>query len=98
MTNLTSKQTVITVTSQAVACEIAGETVLLDMPSGRYFALNPIGTVIWQWLSTPCHIESLCERLLQEYDVTAERCEAEVTELIRQLAEHGLVRLDECGA
>jgi hypothetical protein len=33
-------------------------------------------------------------KLLAEYDVPPERCEAEVTALLEELAAHGLVRLE----
>jgi len=95
MTNSISNHTLIRPTSQAVACEIAGETVILDAPSGRYFALNAVGTVIWQRLQNPSTIASLCEELTREYDVTPLQCEAEVSALIQQLAAHHLVKFEE---
>ena len=81
---------------QAVACELAGETVILDMASDRYFALSAIGTQIWNWLQTPCTFGSVCERLLEEYDVAPEQCQADVAALIDQLEQQGLVILSEC--
>ncbi|HLK67790.1 MAG TPA: PqqD family protein [Bryobacteraceae bacterium] len=86
----------ITPTSQAVACEVASDTVILDVPSGKYFALNGLGTVIWRRLEPGRTVSQLVEGLIQEYDVTREQCETEVYALIRQLAEHGLVTLQEC--
>jgi PqqD family protein of HPr-rel-A system len=80
-------------TPHATSCEVAGETVILDAASGQYFALNRIGSAIWQHLQKPCTVLSLCERLRNEYNVTAERCEADVSALLEQLAERGLVRL-----
>ena len=82
-------------TRDAVSCELAGETVILDMPSGRYFALDSIGTQIWEWLQTPCTTASLCARLMQEYDVEEGQCAADVAKLLRQLAEQGLVTFED---
>ena len=84
--------------AQAVFCEVAGEAVILDVASGRYFALNPIGTAIWRYLATPCTVVSVCQKLLAEYAVSPEQCEADVTALIDQLAEHGLVTRQEQAA
>ncbi len=87
-----SAQALFVATSQAVSCEISGETVILDVPSGRYFALDPIGTQIWQWLQEPLTLEALCERLQTEYDVTPQRCREDVSALLSRMAEHGLVK------
>ena len=86
-------QSIITPTAQAVSCEVAGETVILDVASGQYFALDEVGSAIWRHLKDPCTVAELCARLMQEYDVAAERCEAEVSALIEQLEQHGLVRI-----
>ncbi|HLK51571.1 MAG TPA: PqqD family protein [Bryobacteraceae bacterium] len=79
----------------AVSCELSGETVILDTASDRYFALTAIGTQIWDWLQTPCTLAALCERLRQEYDVTPEQCHADVSALLDQLAQHGLITIGE---
>jgi len=77
---------------------VAGEAVILDVASGRYFALDPVGTSIWQCLRKPCTIGSICEQLLAEYDVAPSRCESDVTALIGQLAGQGLVNLKQQAA
>jgi hypothetical protein len=86
--------TLIIPSSQATSCEVAGETVILDAASGQYFALNPVGTAVWQHLQTPCTISQLCEKLCAEYEVPLEQCEADVSVLVEQLAAQGLVKLD----
>jgi Coenzyme PQQ synthesis protein D (PqqD) len=73
-----------------VSCVLAGESVILNMASGQYFALNPVGSQIWQWLQEPCTKEVVCQRLIAEYEVSREQCEAEVTALFAKLSEYGL--------
>jgi hypothetical protein len=87
-----SRTDLLTASPGAVSCDLAGEVVVLNMDSGKYFALNAVGGQVWQWLQEPCTIESLQERLLQEYDVTPEQCESEVNSLLRKLSEHGLLQ------
>ena len=86
-------QTVVESTSRATSCEIGDETVILDFESGQYFALNTVGTAIWRYLQTPCTFAVLCDRLMAESEVPPGRCQAKVSALVEQLAEHGLVRL-----
>jgi len=85
---------VVSAQPNATSCEVAGETVILDAASGQYFALDPVGTVIWKHLQAPCTVSSLCEMLLREYDVASERCEADVTALLHELAAKGLIRIE----
>jgi PqqD family protein of HPr-rel-A system len=87
----------IVLTSQAVSCELGGEAVILDIRSGQYFALSPVGAQIWKLLESPCTLASLCAKLVEEYDVEPARCEAEVSALLGQLAGHGLITFEECG-
>ena len=82
----------IAISSQATSCQVGGETVILDVGSGQYFALDPIGSAIWNHLQLPCSLEVLCERLLAEYDVSADQCKSQVAALVEELARHGLVR------
>jgi hypothetical protein len=86
-------QTKIESTSQATSCEVGDETVILDLASGQYFALDAVGTAIWRHLRTPCTFAVLCERLLAEFEVPAARCKADVSALLEEMAQRGLVRL-----
>ena len=93
---LRNAQSTLAAAPQAVSCEVAGETVILDTVSERYFALDAIGTRIWNALQSPCTLSSLCDLLTDEYDVPAEQCRADVSALLDQLSQHGLVTIDEC--
>jgi hypothetical protein len=83
---------------EAVSAEIAGETVILEMASGKYYALDPIGTLIWQTLESPCSLNDICSRLLDAYQVDRETCLRDVLALVSEMADSGLVQLETCGA
>jgi hypothetical protein len=70
------------------------ETVLLDIPSGRYFGLNEVGTVVWQGLQEGWTTEQICKRLVAEFDVERSRLEGDVIQLLDALAAQGLVTLE----
>jgi hypothetical protein len=73
--------------------EVGGETVLLDLQSEQYFGLDAVGTRIWQLLGEGAGTDAVVETLLQEFEVERETLAADVSELLRQLAEAGLIRL-----
>lgn len=88
------EKTVIKPAPDAVSCELSGETVILEMGSGRYFALDPIGTRVWQLLQSASTAESLCDRLVQEYDVDPETCRRDLSILLNQMVENGLISVE----
>jgi hypothetical protein len=73
--------------------ELQGESVLLNVNSGRYFGLDEVGTRMWAVLTSSESIEQACETLLAEYDVEGEKLRQDVMELIAKLVEHGLVEV-----
>lgn len=79
------------ISSEVIAQEVAGETVLLDMNSEQYFSLDTVGTRIWQMLGQSMDIAEIREQLLQEYDVSEQQLARDVDELIAVLLEQGLV-------
>ena len=93
---LVSAECTIAASPQAVSCELAGETVILDARTDRYFALSAVGAHIWTWLQDPCTLGSLCDRLLDEYEVEPDQCRVDVSALLEQLAQQGLLTVSEC--
>ena len=47
---------------------------------------------IWRRLAQPAGFDELKQTLLEEYDVTTDRCTEELRELMQVLVDHGLVR------
>lgn len=67
------------------------ELVMMDIDKGKYFALNPVATRIWDLLENPLAIDELCTLLLEEYEVSIEQCTEEVAELLKEMVRLGLV-------
>jgi hypothetical protein len=84
---------VITRDEEAVSCELAGGAALLDLRSGTYFSMNPVGAYIWGLLNDPVEVSSLHKALHARYDVEPDACLADLLSLLQQLAEAGLVRV-----
>ena len=71
--------------------ELQGEAVLLNLNSGVYFGLDPVGTRIWQLLSEHDLLSDIAQTIVAEYDVAEERCTADLLTLVADLDRHGLV-------
>lgn len=71
--------------------DLDGEVTILDPRSGVYFGLEDVSADVWRLLAEPRTVGELCDALQERYDVPPDECTADVTELVRELAEHGLV-------
>ena len=60
---------VLTLSPDAMAQEVNGETVILDIRSEQYFSLDVVGTRVWQLLQAQTPLESIVDTLLEEFEV-----------------------------
>ena len=74
--------------------ELAGEAVLLNLETGTYFGLDPVGTRIWQLLQQNGQLQHILSCLLSEFDTDRKRLRADLLQLVSTLSAQGLLRLD----
>ena len=72
---------------------IDGEIGMLDVEQGRYFALDSIGSEIWDMIETPISVNEVIDRLTKDYDVSKEQCTADVVELFESLYNVQLINI-----
>lgn len=70
---------------------VGDETVILDLQSGVYFGLDPVGTDIWKLLVEGVSLADIRTSLLDRYDVTATQLESDVLKLASELQSRGLI-------
>ena len=75
----------------AMARRVDDEVVILDVTSGRYFALNDVGGVIWDRLASDCSVDDLVDAVVQEFDIDRVRATSDVEELLAELTGAGLI-------
>lgn len=73
--------------------ELQGETVLLNLTTGVYLGLNPIGTRIWRLMESKQSLREVLDAMLQEYDVPEEQLTGDVVSLVDKMRAHGLVEV-----
>jgi hypothetical protein len=71
--------------------DVSGEVVLLNLQSGVYYGLDPVGSRMWQLLMEQRPLDDVCSVMLEEYDVTADVLRADLSRLVDELASKGLV-------
>jgi len=82
--------TVVARGAEHVETRMAGQTVMMSIPRGKYFAIDGTGQRIWDCLAEPASIGQIIDRLVEEYEVGRDQCEAEVIAFVGELMESGL--------
>lgn len=68
-------------------------TVLLDLRSGKYFALNAVGSLLWEAIAAGAPREAAVGRLAERFpEVPGECLERDADALLRQLQTKGILR------
>jgi hypothetical protein len=88
-------QTRFTLCPQAISSTVGDETVILDLASGTYFGLDPVGARIWTLLGEGKTVGETRDVLLSEYEVERDRLEADLLALANQLIEENLITMND---
>ena len=83
----------VTIPPQVMARLVGDETVILDLASGTFYGLDPVGARIWQLMAEGKALASVCEILVDEFDESRETLELDVLHLTKELCAKGLVNI-----
>jgi hypothetical protein len=74
------------------SCELGGEAVVLNLDTGIYYGLDPVGTEVWRLLQRPRSLSELRDLVTDEFDVIPDQCEADLNAFVCSLNSYGLLR------
>jgi hypothetical protein len=78
---------------QVMTRTVGEEEVVLDLASGTYFGLDPVGARIWALMADGKNLGEICDQMLEEYDVTREELERDILRLADELNGQGLIQV-----
>ena len=90
-----TRDTIVVVADEVVSCDLDGEAAILDIKDGIYYGLDPIGAKIWNLIQKPLVIDEIIKTILNEYDVDKDQCTNDILELIEELLDNRLVKVNE---
>jgi len=70
-----SIHSIVAVAGDQISSDLAGEAVILNLKEGVYYGLDDVGARIWNLIQEPQSVEQVCDRIFEEYDVSAGQCE-----------------------
>ncbi len=88
------KNTVVKLITDINVTELAGEKVMIDFATGKYFMIKGVGNDIWDMIQQPITYGEIVEKLLSEYEVSEEECKTAVKSFLEKLQELQFVSLN----
>lgn len=95
MSSTISDHSVVVVTKDQVSCDLAGEAAILNIKSGVYYGLDPVGARIWNLMQEPRKVAEIQSEITNEYEVEPERCARDLVVLLEKLLAEGLIEVSD---
>lgn len=71
--------------------DMDGESVMMSIERGKYYGMDPVGSRIWELLDSPRSVSSLCDVLVEEFDIDRTQCMVQVIEFLERLSSERLI-------
>lgn len=85
---------IVTAIKDIAATDQGTEKILLNLETGLYYGLDPVGACIWRYIQESRSVKAIQDHLLEVYEVEPPRCEAKTIELLEDLHKEGLILLE----
>ncbi len=83
--------TVVKQSTSQVSCNLNDEIAILSLDKAVYFGLEGVGAQIWQAIEQPRTVADLCKLIVENFDVPATQCEADVLKFLHSMHAAGLL-------
>ena len=87
--------TIVRRSRDVVFTQLDDELVAIDAQSGLCYALNESAGKVWDSIATPLSVAAICAGLVQEYKVDESTCLREVSAVLQNLCNAGLVQVND---
>lgn len=78
-----------------VFSEVEGETVIMNVETGKYFNFTSVTSYIWDLMEHPVKVSEICSALLDKYNVSNEQCEKETLTVLNELLKEEIINICE---
>jgi len=86
-------ESAVAIPEDVVFRELDGEAVILNLATGIYFGLDPVGTRMWQLLAERRQLRHVWQALQDEYEAAPDRLERDLIEFVELLHARQLVTI-----
>ena len=93
MKSIINTETKVCHNKEIIASEIDGQIVMMSMENDAYFGMENVASRIWKLIENPVSVNELCQKLIEEYDVSELQCQADVIQFLQEMAEKKVVSI-----
>jgi len=90
-TSIVNLSSIVVQSATPLSAQVAGRTVLMSTEQGKYYDLDTISTAVWQHLSAPIAVTTLCAALAEQYEGDQTTIQSDVLTLLSTFLDHGLI-------
>lgn len=76
---------------QAIFTEVGDDVVALHVDRGFCYGMENVSRAVWKLLEQPSDLDTLCARLIEQFEVDPDICKKEVALLLQQMRDEGLL-------
>lgn len=78
---------------QFITATVDDALVMMSLDRGAYYALDDIGSMVWERLEETTTAAALCDDMVARFDVSRAQCEEDVLAFLQELANEGMVEI-----
>jgi hypothetical protein len=82
---------IVVAAADQISTQIDDEAALLNLKTGVYYGLDPMGAYIWKLLSAPITVHALQTQLEQDYEVRADIIARDLDNFLNEMLSAGLI-------
>ena len=83
--------TIVKLKKNVSVSDLSGEKAMIDFETGKYYLIKGAGNDIWDLLQKEITVGEIIDKLLEEYDVTREKCTRSVFDFLETLRGKGFI-------
>ncbi len=77
-----------------LSSSVADELVMMSADTGNFVTVSRVGARVWELIEQPKSMDTLCARLMREFEVTPEACRTDVQKFLDEMVVHGAIEVD----
>ena len=89
-----TEQTKVTLIKPLDITDLAGDKVMIDFETGKYYMLKGSAVDIWENIQNPTTVADIKTHLMSIYEVDEAECLASITSFLNQMYENKFITLD----
>jgi hypothetical protein len=92
---MVTKHSTVVVAKEQISSNLDGEEVILNIQSGVYYGLNPVGASIWNLIQQPKTVSEIQDAILSKYEVEPEQCDRDLLVMLQEMEAEGLIEVSD---